>query len=392
MGAVNILKEFKHLIDSYWTAIYGLFHPIENKVLFESFGGKQYSDNTRAISEKLHELYPEYQIVWAINNPKQIHIIPSYVKTVSRIGKDFYRELATSFCFVTNVGITQNIHKRKEQFFIQTWHGDRALKKVLYAEFPDGKGMTPVIDNKVTDLCVAASDLGIQQYKNAFRYNGEILNVGMPRNDILVNGNPSIDSIVRKELGIPRNTKILIYAPTFRDNKKEKQNVDVDLLRTINALEVRGDKWVCLIRAHSASSGLDFSNYSDKFINASSYPDMADLLAVGDMLLTDYSSSAGDFILRNKPMIVLMFDKEDYSENYRKFNYDCDQEGSPFLVAHSQEELEKIILTYSEEDYSENCKKIIDYFHICETGKSSIEICKRIHLFYLEHYKRSIYQ
>lgn len=372
------LEQCKERILWCWTLAYSIFHPIKKQILFESFNGKQYSDSPRAISEAMHKQYPEYTLVWALKTDENAYNLrPDYVKVAHVSSFSYYKALATSFAFVTNNAIGPNIYKRRNQFFIQTWHGDRGLKKVLYNQYPDGKGMIQVVDNRVTDLCVAASNVGENTFRTAFRYTGEISKVGMPRNDLLVKRNVEREIYTKKILGIDLDKKVLIYAPTFRDSAKTKQKATVDLISTLKLLEERGEKWTCLIRAHSASKGLDCNNaMTDKFIDVTHYPDMADLLSIGDMLITDYSSCAGDFILTGKPTILAMFDKEEYNRSCREFPFDIDAAG--FIIADSQMELENIIRTYSNIEYKNNCKKLLDFFQISESGTAANYICDRL--------------
>ena len=103
---------------------------------------------------------------------------------------------------------------------------------------------------------------------------------------------------------------------------------------------------------------------------------MADLLSIGDLLITDYSSCAGDFILTKKGTILAMFDKEQYTKHCREFPFDFKEAG--FITADNQDELDQILREYSEEDYANNCEQLIRYFNIIESGESSVYICNLI--------------
>ena len=372
----KIKERIKIYLQRFFVIIYGKTHKIQKKVLFESFNGKQYSDNTRTISEKLHELYPEFEIVWKINNLNENIklIIPEYVRIVNKI--QFFKELATCFAYVTNGNMIPNKYKKKGQFFVQTWHADRAIKRVLYDNIDEneGKRLFPITDNKVTDLCVAGSDLGEEVYRTAFKYKGEVLKVGSPRNDALVNANDTIIKNIKKKLNLNNGKKILLYAPTFRDYLNSLQKIDVDIENVLKILNEKED-WICLIRTHSMSKGFeDVKN--DRIINVTNYPDMTDLLLISDMLITDYSSSASDYILLHRPVILAMFDRKEYEEKCRKFRIDPDEAG--FITAYNQEELNSILKNYTEQDFEKSCEKLFNYFKINETGKSAEEICYRI--------------
>lgn len=360
-----------------FTALFGLFHPVEKKVLFSSFGGAQYSDNPRAISEKLYDLYPEFEIVWAITDASsKAGIIPEYVKVVPSSGWGFFKALATSFCYVTNIPVGISFHKRKGQFFIQTWHGDRPIKKVLYETDPEGRYMSPVMDYKLTDLAICASDIGERAYKTAFRYYGNVLKKGMPRNDVLLQPNDAIRDIICKTYNLSGDTKILLYAPTFRDFSETKQEINVDLKQTIQKLKNKTkENWVCFVRAHYISAGLSINCDGEIFIDVTEYPDMADLLASVDMLITDYSASAGDFVLRKKAVVLTMFDAEEYKAS-RQFAVDPEKAG--FIIAKTQDELNTVIETYTQEDYESSCNQVCKYLNIVETGNSADEVCRII--------------
>ena len=382
---MNRKKQIKNKVIRYFRIFLAGISSIKKQVFFESFDGRQYSDNPRAISEKLHEKYPEYKIVWPLNAnvSDRENMIPEYVKVVKRKSLSYFWNIERSFAYVTNEALTSHMYKRKGQFFIQTWHGDRAPKKVLYDAWAGGKRPFPVMDEFMTDLCVAGSQIGKNVYRDAFHYHGEVLMTGSPRNDRLVINSEAEIKKIRNKLGIDNDTKIMMYAPTYRDNIKGKEVMPVDLHRIIKLLEDRGEKWACFIRAHSHSAGISYE-YSDKFIDMSQYFDMADLLLVTDLLITDYSSSAGDYILRNKPVILAMFDYDEYRNNCREFKFDIRNCG--FVTAYNQAELEALICSDNQALFEDSCRKLYDYFEINETGHSSEDVCDRIDRFFREHY------
>lgn len=361
----------------------GLGKPVEKKVLFESFRGKTYSDNPRAISEALHKLAPDIKIVWALNEKDEYGIVPSYVISVVRDSQEYNREFTTAAAFVTNETLENYFVKRKgKQIFIQTWHGDRGFKKVLYDVWPDRKRPNPIMDEFLTDFCVAGSLFGEKQYKSAFNYKGEVILKGTPRDDCLCEVDPKRTLGVKKKLKLSGEKKYLLYAPTMRkanQSAKTAQPIQrIDLIRTLKACEkAYGGEWVCLLRAHPIITGLSGIKVDEeKIIDVSGYPDMTDLLLISDCLVTDYSSCAGDFALLHRPIFLFQDDIEQYQENDREFCFNMAD--SPYLAAHSQDELEQIIGNTSLEKAEKNCDDILDFYGTKETGRGAEAVAKRI--------------
>lgn len=358
-----------------YTFVYGLFHKIEKKIVCSSFGGKQYSDNPRAISEKMHEMFPDFEIVWVLDKQDVYNVVPEYVRTVSRKNDKLcmYKELATCFCYITNVEIATDIYKKRKQFFLQTWHGDRGFKKVLYDVEDQSMSSYKIMDYTLTDCCIAGSTFGEGVYRSAFRYEGEIMKVGSPRDDKLFSCLSSDEmNLIKNRIGINNHQKVLLFAPTFRDFCIEKQPVNVELK---NVLDCLGADWVCLIRAHEASKGLDYCG-DNRFIDVSDYFDMADLLGIADFLITDYSSSCCDFAITGKPVILAIFDREEYEANSRTFI--VDPEATGFCIAKSNTELIDLIKETTLEDFAKYSAKALEYYGAYEIGNSCEKICTRI--------------
>lgn len=352
----------------------------KNKVIFVSFNGKNYADNPKAISNALHELFPQANIVWAYKSKKNPNI-PQYIKQVKFDSIQYNWELATAKVWVNNGNLLKGTRKRKNQYYIQTWHGDRVPKKVLYdaIELESYKKRhinLKVPEEKLCDLCIAGSDLGERVYRSAFRYKGKILKTGSPRNDILINVEPDRVTKVYRDLNLDTKIHYILFAPTFRDGRKKNQNVDVDLSAILNILEEKGEKWNCLLRAHVGSSGLEYVEEDRRLIDVTKYDDIADLMLVSDILLTDYSSCCGDFILLGRPVVLCHFDIEEYKTSCRQFNIDFEK--SNYLIAKNQEELNELVRELPNMDIVENCHRVLEYFGTVETGHASQDVAKLI--------------
>jgi CDP-glycerol glycerophosphotransferase len=226
---------------------------------------------------------------------------------------------------------------------------------------------------------MAGSDYAENFCREAFRYHGYVTKYGSPRNDIFFQCNEKDVARIKTKIGIGANTKIVLFAPTFHDNNvlaKKNEQVTVDFNRLLSALECKyGGDWVCLVRAHVCSLGLDLNISDKRIIDVTQYFDMADLLLVSDWLLSDYSSSLGDFILTGRPAVLLDFNRQNYIKS-RELDVDIDKVG--YKIAHNQKELEDIVNNTSLEEFSKCCDEVKKYYGVHESGEAASRICEYI--------------
>lgn len=349
----------------------------ERTVYFCSFRG-QYSDNPRAISECLHRMASDVKIVWMVKSQFQKYV-PDYVTVVSPKPYTALKAQAQADVWVLNYVYRHNtgIYKSSDQFYIQTWHGDRGLKMIGYADelnMPKSNNRYVMSD---CNLFLAASDYGVMKAHKGLRYEGEVMTVGMPRNDKLTNIQAYKEEIaeIRKRIGIAEDTNILLYAPTYREAGGELQ-CQIDIAQTVASLESNGRKWTCLIRSHSLTKQLKVSEDKAVCRDVSDYPDMADLLLVTDLLITDYSSCAGDFLLTGKPVVLAHFDRESYQSKDRQLWVDPEKAG--YLVARNQQELNEMMRKIDTYDHKNIDEKVLQFYGTKESGHASEAVAARI--------------
>ena len=347
-----------------------------NKVVFSSFDSDAYSDNPRYISERLHALKPDCDIVWLISkNRMDVVKTPDYVRRVTPLGVDGLIEQATARFWVDNSRHAENIYLNTEkQFYIQTWHGDRGFKRV---GVDDEKKAVYLCEDKCA-MMIAGSEFGRNTYRTAFRFQGEVLMDGCPRNDVLMRNDPEEARAIRRRLQIPDDVRLLMYAPTYRrmDNRG-KQSAVLDIPATLDHLEkTTGERWRCLYRAHYKMAGLIANADDARMMDASAYPEMTELLLITDMLITDYSSCGGDFALLRRPMFLYQADVGEYMKDDHSFYFKM--EDSPFLVAHDQAELNRLIDETDAEKARENGEALDRFFGTTETGHATDAVCQYI--------------
>lgn len=363
-------RRLKNLCWRFLRFAFSLFRLDNRKVFFRSYGGLNYSCNPKAISEKLHEIAPDMKIVWSFKNPSKVENVPEYVTKVKRNSFQEIKSLFTSKFWVMNAGFVFP-KKRKGQIFIDTWHGDRAFKKVEISA--DGK--ENIADSyKVADVVLSGSDYGDRVFRNAMRFSGKILRVGSPRNDIFFSKDLDLKTeSVKRGLGIAKNARVLMFAPTFRGAGK-----GVDILNfssLLDKLEARdGEKWVCLVRQHYKVPFQKKYSTDVRIMNVSAYPDMQELLLISNVVISDYSSLVGDFALLERPIVLYVPDLEEYVDS-RGLYFDLKK--SPFVFATEESELFEKILKFDPESARKNCRRILDFYgDVRENGTASERVCK----------------
>lgn len=390
---VRLKTAIKHHSKLYYnivTPVYALYrngklnrfrrkYGFDNKAAcFAAFNCASYCDSPRLVSEELHRLRPDVKITWLfadVEAAKKKFDIPDYVNCAYALSDEGLRALACSRILVDNFSKSHYLKiAYPKQVYLQVWHGDRAFKKIGL----DTKTPRKYLLEQDCSMVVVGSDYGEMQFRSAFRYKGDFLRVGCPRNDILLRDDPAETAAIRKKLGLEDDVCCLVYAPTYRDRdtlKRGKQRMPLDLSRALNTLEKKtGKKWVCLLRTHYLSYGINENGVDERIRNVTQYPEMMELLKVGDALLTDYSSCAGDFALTGRPVFLYQDDLDDYSSNDRELYFDM--KDSPYWVASNPDELDQLIMDYTQEAAAENCRDILKFYNTDESGRAAAAVAE----------------
>ena len=355
-------------------------------VLFSNFNGKGFGCNPRAIAEKVHMLDPDLDLLWVCEDKKTAGMLPDYLQPVLYESNEYFKAMATSKVWVFNELIQDGISKREGQLYIQTYHGDRGFKKVGYDAIDNGhysklKRKRKIIEDGICDVFLAGSSYAEKFIRSAFDYHGEVLLEGTPRDDKLLHINEDEVTAIKEKLNLPTDKKILLYAPTFRDtsNEEGKTGSQIDLSAILGALNARGEnEWLCLLRAHGGSRLFANNDVSDEtvFRDVTKYSDMADLLMITDCLITDYSSSAGDFALTGKPVILYQDDIEEYTSRDRSMYFDM--KDSPFWVARNTAEALNLIAEADSTHSKLNDDMILEFYGSVESGHAAETAANRI--------------
>lgn len=310
------------------------------RIVFHAFEGR-FSDSTRALHAALLERDGGHQHVW-LADPAHAGTFPADVAILPWGSPEARRALEAADLVVANSHTDTEWVKAPETVYLQTWHGT-PLKRihwdVLWA--PEGRLERLQGDVDRWDLLVSPSAAATPLLRRAFRYEGEILETGYPRNDVLSSPDaPAVRARVRRELGIPDGKRAVLYTPTWRDDAvfaggDGASALALDLERFASEL---GDDAVLLLRLHYFVTGALGPIDIPGVVDVSMHPDISELYLAADAMVTDYSSTMFDFAITGKPMVFYVYDLEEYAGRVRGFYFELEPI-APGPLVRTQEEL-----------------------------------------------------
>ncbi|MBP3043604.1 CDP-glycerol glycerophosphotransferase family protein [Arthrobacter jiangjiafuii] len=310
-------------------------------VLFETFDGKFCSDSGRAISDVLGLSHPRLHRYWTVADFSVP--VPPDCTPVLRESREWFRLLATAGYLVNNNNFPHYFRKRPEQFYVQTWHGT-PLKRIGSDTPVDGTTASyrALLQREAAawDMLLSQSEFAAETLASAFGYRGEPAVFGYPRNDALTAETAAgrrLES--RRRLGIADDRKVLLYLPTWRDNRSMADPY-LDFEAAVARL---GPEYVLLYRGHHKIAGRRKTTGQNHFIDVTTYPEINDLYLAADLLVTDYSSAMFDFCVTGKPMYFLVPDLARYRDSERGFYFGFEEE-APGPMVTSTDDLVAAIL------------------------------------------------
>lgn len=349
------------LAGSILVSILKIFVPIKDKrILFVSYGGRKFDDSPKALydSIKIDEFFKDYELIWAFDNPA------SFDTGCKKIKVDtlrYYIAALSSKIWISNSGIERGLNlKRKSTLEIDTWHGT-PLKKIgldVKTRIAYKKSK-----RKTKSIFCAQSEFDREIFSRLFNTDKEnILLSDLPRNDSLVKYTDVEINNIKNNLGIAAQKKIILYAPTYREFDRDKLN------GCYIAPPINWDKWeqelgkeyIVLFRAHYEIVKILGVENSEFVKDVSNYPCLNDLIAVSDLLVSDYSSIYFDYSITEKPMLCFAYDKDIYASQ-RGLYFDL-EDIMPCNINLDEDSLIQEIKNLSYEEYCTKTKIFKDRF------------------------------
>lgn len=349
----------------------------QNWVLFESHMGKQYSDSPKYIYEELLEGNKKFKYIWSFQNPDIVEVPGSATKVKRNSLKHFYY-LNRAKYWIDNQGMANLAEKKEGQVYIQTWHGT-PLKRMGYDQktLPSTRELENLKkQTDAWDYLISPNPYTSKILKRGFRYAGEVLETGYPRNDILIQQPVAIKQKAQMELGIPSDKRVILFAPTFRDwdpNSFQKVLDEVQLL----SKEI-DEGSVILLRLHYLlSDKISQFELPANIVNASTYQDIQELYLLADILITDYSSVMFDYALLKRPIILYCYDLEEYTT--RRGMYFNFTEKAPGPVCKTIDEVMYFLnIPDKLKEYDESLNRFVEEFGSLADGKASSKVIEKI--------------
>lgn len=369
----------------------------EKTLLFCCFNGKSYSCSPKAIYEYMinTDEFKDYKFIWAFLDEKKYKNLEKNKNTsvVKIRTKEYKKCLAKAKYWIFNYKIPDFLYPKKNQIFVQCWHGT-PLKR-LGCDLEHFDNMLNTIDgikkrykieaSKFTYF-ISPSKFASEKFISAWNLKeigkeNIIVEEGYPRNDFLFNYNEKDVQKIRKKLGIENDSrKIILYAPTYRSNQHQTglgyvYKEEIDFKKMENKF---GKDYLILFRPHYfIANAFDFDKYKGFVYNVADIDDINELYIISDILITDYSSVFFDYANLKRPMIFFMYDLEHYKNESNGFYIDLNE--LPGQIVETQEDLEKSI---EDVDFnigsSKKYKEFNEKYNYLDDGNASKRVIEKV--------------
>lgn len=394
----NILRKTIYILKKIEYKVTTLGIKVDNKtIIFCSFGGKSYSCSPKAIYEFMinEQKYKDYKFIWAFKEIKKYEELNKNRNTylVKINSKEYRKYLAKSKYWIFNYKIPDYLYPKKNQIFVQCWHGTPLKRLGCDLIHFDNvlntmKGMKKryKIEASKFNYLISPSKFASEKFISAWNLKeigkeNIIIEEGYPRNDFLFNYTQEHVNKIKKQLGIENdNRKIILYAPTYRSDQHEA-GVGYTYKEEINFEEFRNKfskDYIVLFRPHYFIANVfDFEKYKGFVYDVSKIDDINELYIITDTLITDYSSVFFDFANLKRPMLFYMYDLEHYRDKSNGFYIDLQE--LPGKITTTQDELEKELERIKDNFiYDDRYKKFNDKYNYLDDGKASKRVVEEI--------------
>lgn len=348
------------------------YEPLD-QVYFQCYRGEFATDSQRAIHDELVRRGTSLELIWGVYDlsvdlpPEAVPVVIGSQEWIDAVGSSRY------LCH--NIDFDRFFQRRPYQKFLQTFHGYPF--KSMGISFWRTKNFSEQLlaqecarRNAAWTSILVPAQFCEEIYRREYRYTGEVLVTGYPRDDVLVRSEPGEREAVLNRLGVPPGKTVVLYAPTWR----EKAATGAWAAKFFDELDVPalsaalGPDYVVLLRGHNYVLRHGAINTeSAAVVDVTRYPEINDLVIAADVAILDYSSLRFDWALTEKPVLFFVPDITDYlSQRTALFEYGPTAPG-PLLsstaeVAAALQDLDTVSAEFSQarKDFNERFNELHD--------------------------------
>ncbi len=341
---IKLLRPFKKFagkcIRLAYKLTYRLFKVDDKLAIFISFHGRGYSDNPKAIYEQMRQdpRFVGYCFIWFIKNHKEknIHIEGAEIKEYFSIPYFYY--LSKAKLWVVNCKLPTYIFKKENQVYLQTWHGT-PLKRLAHdidvsedtTFYRSGVSYEQMCNSYDVDVArynymISPNAFCTKVFQTSFQINRErLIETGYPRNDFISNATKEECDAIKNKYHLPIDKKIVLYAPTWRDNSYVSAGYTFELKANFRKWkEILGEDTIVVFKPHYLiiNTFKDDPQLDGFLYSIPAQAEINELYVISDVLITDYSSVFFDYAILKRPIYFYMYDLKEYATDLRGFYLD----------------------------------------------------------------------
>ena len=346
------------------------YQPLD-AVFFESFFGQSASCNPLAIDRALAELRPDIARYWSVADAS-VSVPDGAIAPPGRQRRVVAHPRPRSPARGQRLAAQEVQEARLPDGAADLARHHAQEDRPEPPEVPAARGDRHGEGTRRWDILLSENPYSSRIFRSAYAYFGPIWEEGYPRNDVLRRGD---GAAMRRRLGIADDVTVLLYAPTWRDNRPEQ----VDHLDVAAFASTLGPGYLTLIRGHSRTLRPGHDVYATNVLDVTSYPDVSELFLVADALITDYSSVMFDFTVTGKPVFFFVPDLDDYRAKLRGFYFDL-IEAAPGPVVRTSGELVSLIRDREQisADYAQKYAAWQQRFNPRDDGEAARRVVNRL--------------
>ena len=332
----------------------------EGSVFFESFYGRQIGCNPLALDREIAHRFPATPRFWSVTSERQS--VPAGAVPVLVGGRDWLLARKRAQLLIVNDWLRYRFRRRSGQTVLQTWHGTMLKHLALTRPHVPLRTRIAILrESRRWSLLLSQNPHATEHLRRSYGYRKEIIEAGYPRDDRLAQvlvgqeRNPIEVRLARARLGIAGDSRVLVYAPTWRDEGMTL----VDDLGIEKLAEALGDDWVVVVRGHTRTHAFGgYTHTSARIVDATRVDDINDVIVAATLVVTDYSSLMFDVSVAKVPQLFMVPDLVEYRDRERGFTFDFERDAPGPLLTTADE---VVVHALSLADHGEGAPWMLEY-------------------------------